>query len=323
MSFSSSVKNELSRIDINESCCLLSELSAVIRVSGAIKVAGSGKMYIRIVTENAAFARRVFSLVKKQYSVYPEVIIRKSKKLRKHVSYILVMFDPALVKQLLDMSCIDCGSIGNNGREVRHNSIENKVNEFCCKKAYLRGAFLAGGSISDPEKTYHLEITTRSLKVANELDMIMNGFNLNSKVIKRKNSYIVYLKEGENIVDFLNIIGAHRALLELENIRILKEMRNNVNRIVNCETANLGKTVDASLRQVTNIKYIRDNIGFEKLPQGLRDIAELRLKYSDASLKELGEMLTPPLGKSGVNHRLRKLDRIAESLKKANEAKRK
>jgi len=318
LSFSSSVKNELSRLDINESCCLLSELSAVLRVSGAIKVTSGGKIHIRIVTENAAFARRVFSLVKKQYNVYPEVIIRKSKKLRKHVSYILAMYDPHLVKQLLDMSCIDYSSSINSGRRERYNSIENKINDFCCKKAYLRGAFLAGGSMSDPEKTYHLEITTRSLTIANEIDMIMNSFDLNSKVIKRKNSYIVYLKEGENIVDFLNIIGAHTALLELENIRILKEMRNNVNRIVNCETANLGKTVDASLRQVKNIEYIRDSVGFEKLPKGLRDIAELRLKYSDASLKELGEMLTPPLGKSGVNHRLRKLDRIAESLKEAN-----
>jgi len=322
LSFSSSVKNELSRIDINKSCCLLSELSAVLRVSGVTKVSGGGKLYIKIVTENAAFARRVFSLVKKQYNVYPEVIIRKSKKLRKHTSYILLMLDPVLVKQLLDVSCIECNLSPGNGWQEQYNSIENRINEFCCKKAYLRGAFLAGGSISDPEKTYHLEITTRNLHIANELEMIMNGFNLNPKVIMRKNNYIVYLKEGENIVDFLNIIGAHTALLELENIRILKEMRNNVNRIVNCETANLGKTVDASLRQVTNIKYIRDNIGFEKLPPGLRDVAELRLAYSDASLKELGEMLNPPLGKSGVNHRLRKLDRIAENHKEAKEIKR-
>jgi len=322
LSFSSSVKNELSRIDINKSCCLLSELAAVLRVSGVTKVTCGSKLYIKIVTENAAFARRVFSLVKKQYNVYPEVIIRKSKKLRKHISYILMMLEPGLVKQLLDVACIEyCFSV-NNGLEERYNSIKSRINEFCCKKAYLRGAFLAGGSICDPEKTYHLEITTRSLGIANELETIMNGFNLNPRVIKRKNNYIVYLKEGENIVDFLNIIGAHTALLELENIRILKEMRNNVNRIVNCETANLGKTVDASLRQVTNIKYIRDNIGFEKLPPGLRDIAELRLAYSDASLKELGEMLNPPLGKSGVNHRLRKLDRIAENHKAAKEIKR-
>lgn len=153
------------------------------------------------------------------------------------------------------------------------------------------------------------------MALATEVSDLMDSFKLHSKVTKRKGNYVVYLKEGENIVDFLNIIGAHSALLELENIRILKEMRNNVNRIVNCETANLQKTVDASVRQVENINYIKEHLGFDKLPENLREIAKMRLAYSDATLKELGEMLNPPLGKSGVNHRLRKLDKIAESLR--------
>ena len=169
--------------------------------------------------------------------------------------------------------------------------------------------------MSDPERTYHLEIICHNKILAAELKKLMHDFNLNAKIIKRKGNYVVYLKEGENIVDFLNVIGAHLALLELENIRILKGMRNDVNRIVNCETANLQKTVDASVRQAESIRYIRDNLGFDKLPDNLREIAQLRLQYSDASLKELGEMLEPPLGKSGVNHRLRKLDKIAEDMK--------
>jgi DNA-binding protein WhiA len=187
--------------------------------------------------------------------------------------------------------------------------------KVCCKKSYLRGAFLAGGSISDPEKTYHLEIICHSAALARKINGLLVDFGLNGKIIKRKNNYVVYLKEGENIVDFLNIIGAHNALLKLENIRILKDMRNNVNRLVNCETANLGKTINASVRQVENIKYIRDNLGFSSLPKNLREIAELRLQYTDANLKELGEMLSPALGKSGVNHRLRRLDKIADDLR--------
>lgn len=162
---------------------------------------------------------------------------------------------------------------------------------------------------------YHLEIINHKKKSAVETSEIINGFGLHAKIIRRKGTYVTYLKEGENIVDFLNIIGAHKALMELENVRILKEMRNNVNRIVNCETANLDKTVNASLRQVDNIKFIQKFIGFDNLPKNLKDIAELRVLYCDLNLTELGEKLNPPLGKSGVNHRLRKLDEIAENVR--------
>jgi DNA-binding protein WhiA len=298
LSFSSAVKNELCRVDVDEECCLLSELSAVIKTGATVKSLSYDDTNIKIITENAAFARRVFSLIKKLFNIFSEIVIRKSKKLKKHTSYTLVVTSSMGTKRLLEM-------LGY----FSEGSIPEKV---CCKKAYLRGAFLSAGSISDPEKTYHLEITTHSLKFAQQLNELMNIFYLSPKIVKRKCNYVSYLKEGENIVDFLNIIGAHTALLELENVRILKEMRNSVNRIVNCETANLEKTVNASIRQVENIKYIISNVGLNNLPDGLREIAEMRLKYSDANLKELGEMLNPPLGKSGVNHRLRKLDRIAE-----------
>jgi len=309
------VKNELCRIELDKECCLLAELAAVVRVSGAVKLLGAKEANIKIVTENAAFARRIFSYIKKQFRICPEVIARKSKRLRKHTSYILIITSSMGAEHILEK--IEMVKFSENGDISLKNSMEWKkiLSNQCCKRAYLRGAFLAGGSITDPEKTYHLEITCRSKNFAVETSALMNGFGLNAKVIKRKESYVIYLKEGENIVDFLNIIGAHSALMDLENVRILKEMRNNVNRIVNCETANLEKTVNASFRQVENIKLIRDNGGLEQLPENLREIAELRLEYSDASLKELGEMLNPPLGKSGVNHRLRKLDDIADSIR--------
>lgn len=299
LSFSSAVKNEICRVETVEKCCLITELAAVIGISGTVKYTNENDIKIRITTENAAFARRVFSNIKKLYNVYPEVIIRKSKKFKKHVAYILIITSLQGAKRIL-------------------NDIEDAktlLKKVCCKKAYLRGAFLAGGSISDPEKTYHLEITCHSADMAEQLKQLINKFKLNAKVIKRKGNFVAYIKEGENIVDFLNIIGAHSSLLELENVRILKGMRNSVNRIVNCETANLEKTVNASLRQIENIQYIKDTIGFGSLPKSLREIAEIRLNNNDANLKELGDMLSPPLGKSGVNHRLRKLDRIAANLR--------
>lgn len=312
MSFSSTVKNELCRLDIDRQCCMLAELAAVIRISGNVKFAGNDKVNIKITTENAAFARRVFTTIRKLYNICPKVTTRKSKKLKKHVTYILVITTSLETGKLL--SSIGIKLEQDEGKEILCYDLNPKrlFRNSCCRKAYLRGAFLSGGSISDPEKTYHLEITNHNYDLALELNRLMEGYNLKPRIIKRKGNFVSYLKEGENIVDFLNIIGAHSALLELENVRILKEMRNNVNRIVNCETANLEKTVNASLRQIENIKYIRDHIGFDVLPKNLREVAELRLMYSDASLKELGQMLTPCLGKSGVNHRLRKLDKIAE-----------
>jgi len=309
LSFSSSVKNELCRTDANARCCMHSELAAAVRIAGLVKTVSSSEVYLKISTENAAFARRVFLLLKVLYGVNAEISVRRSKKLKKHVMYILVLTSSIGLKKILSDANIEYVSAS----EVRYLPYETDAKKRCCKKAYLKGAFLAAGSMSDPEKTYHLEIISHQNALAKEVNDLITFFNLNAKVIKRKGYYVAYLKEGENIVDFLNIIGAHGALLELENVRILKEMRNNVNRIVNCETANLQKTVDASIRQVDNIKYIRDNLGFDNLPENLRQIAELRLEYSDASLKELGEMLSPSLGKSGVNHRLRKLDEIAEN----------
>ncbi len=315
MSFSSIVKNELCRMEINGSCCLLSELAAVIRVGSLVRVVNEDEINLRIVTENAAFARRVFSFIKKLFDVQPEIIIRKSKKFKKHVSYILIITSSMRSKEILKK----LGIVYVNGEklEIEDSLYREKgiLKKNCCRRSYLRGAFLAGGSISDPEKTYHLEVTSHNGKSVLQICELAGRFGLNAKVIERKGNNVMYIKEGENIVDFLNIIGAHSALLELENVRILKGMRNDVNRIVNCETANLGKTVNASVRQIENIKYIRDNMGFDNLPDSLSDMAELRLKYPDSNLKELGEMLNPSVGKSGVNHRLRKLDRIAESLK--------
>ena len=189
------------------------------------------------------------------------------------------------------------------------------VQNPCCRRAFLRGAFLASGSISDPEKFYHFEIVCATEPKALQIQSIMATFDIEAKIVMRKRYYVAYIKEGSQIVDMLNVMEAHVALMELENVRIMKEMRNSVNRKVNCETANINKTVSAAVRQMEDITYIRDQIGFDKLPEGLRDVALTRLAYPEAALKELGQLMASPLGKSGVNHRLRKLSEIAQGLR--------
>lgn len=189
------------------------------------------------------------------------------------------------------------------------------LQQTCCKRSFIRGAFLAGGSMSDPEKSYHFEIVGRNGAQAGQLKDVINSFGLDAKIVSRKNHSVVYVKDGAQIVDILNIMEAHVALMNLENVRILKEMRNSVNRKVNCETANIGKTVDAAVKQIRDIEYIRDTAGFSILPDNLRETAVLRLLYPEAPLKELGTYFNPPVGKSGVNHRLRRISEIAARLR--------
>jgi len=188
------------------------------------------------------------------------------------------------------------------------------VQQTCCKRAFIRGAFMAAGSISDPNKSYHFEIVCRTGEQALQLQELLKSFDADAKIVKRKERFVLYLKEGSQIVDMLNVMEACVSLMNLENVRILKEMRNSVNRKVNCETANINKTVNAAVKQMEDIKRIRDRIGFENLPYPLAEMAQVRLDYPDASLKELGTYLDPPVGKSGVNHRLRKLAAIADTL---------
>ena len=207
------------------------------------------------------------------------------------------------------------GEVGENLNVVQNVVIP----QSCCRRAFIRGAFLASGSLSDPEKFYHFEIVCATEEKAKQLQGIIATFDLEAKIVKRKRYYIVYIKEGSQIVDILNVMEAPVALMELENIRILKDMRNSVNRQVNCETANINKTVSAAVKQIEDIEYIRDTIGLENLPENLEEIARERVERPEATLKELGEALDPPVGKSGVNHRLRKLCDIAEQLRDRSE----
>jgi DNA-binding protein WhiA len=288
------------------------ELSAMIHMGGTLRFEGLKRMTFQIRTENPAIARYAFKLIKSLYKVDVEVRTIKSKQFKNRNQYIVkVVSAEESMSILMDLGIIkDIDGYTTLSFEIPKRFIQEREP----LKAYLRGAFLGAGSISDPEKAYHMEFVTSSQEYAKELMSLVNSFDLSSKMIQRKNSYVVYLKDSEQIVTLLSAIGAHGALLDIENIRIMKGMRNNVNRIVNCETANLTKTVEAAWKQVESIEKIKNKIGLDKLPPNLREIAELRLNNQEASLKELGEMMNPPMGKSGVNHRLKKIEDIAQGL---------
>lgn len=312
MSFSSSVKNEIANYFSKARHCNIAEISAIINMCGHI-IIGYGIISVKIQTENIVVAQKYFTLIKNTFNIYGEVSVRKNSQSNSNSIYTVIIKDTVYSKKLL----ISTGILNNydGGTYITNNIEPMIVKKICCKRAYIRGAFLVSGSLSNPEKTYHLEFVNTNYQYSIELQKLINYFEMDAKVIERKGHYIVYLKEGEKIVDLLNVIGAHISLMDLENVRIIKDMRNNVNRIVNCETANLSKTVCASIRQIEEIKYIQNTIGLSSLPELLEEIAEKRLMFPEASLKELGEMLSPIVGKSGVNHRLKKISNIVENIK--------
>lgn len=311
MSFSSTVKNEICHHPIEKSCCILSELSALVRTTGLISLRGNHQISLDFSTENAALARRIYSLLKRRYNMPASVKVSRGRKLKRNNTYKISYLGDA-EELLRDVQIIDTADI--NPFAFNKGIPFSLLEEECCKRSYVKGVFLGCGSISDPEKGYHLEFVNNSELHAQDFSKLLTNYNLKVRIVVRKNYYVNYLKESEQIVDVLNIIGAYTALLQVENIRIVKEMRNNINRVINCETANLSKTIDASLKQIDNINIIKNAIGLDKLPAPFLEAALVRLDNPDISLKELGEMLNPPITKSGVNHRFKKIEEIAEKI---------
>jgi DNA-binding protein WhiA len=316
MSFSEKTKNELAHTFPQERCCQLAELSGLVRTDGTILISANNQIGLELATENAAVARKGLRLAKRVFDVETELRIKRKKRLKKNNIYLVKIPPHNNVAQILKSL-----GITKEGILINPEVSPLVTRKKCCRRSYLRGVFLGAGSVNDPESTYHLEIMVTSESYALSLVELISKFDLEPKISSRKNSYIVYLKESEQIVTFLNIIEAHTALLNFESTRIKKEMRNQINRLVNCETANLNKIIDAALRQKENIQLIDQTLGLDKLPPGLKQVAELRLEHPDISLKELGEMTDPPLGKSGINHRMRKLEKIAENIRNQNQKK--
>lgn len=318
MSFSADVKDEIARQFGNARHCQIAELAAIFSMCGSIMISENDSYTMKITTENVLVARKFFKLLKQAFEVNAELAVHQTNRFNNSNTYtVLVRKAENCVKILKAFRILD------DSLEMQDEVMIGDLicQQSCCKRAFIRGAFLTSGSLSDPNKFYHFEIVCSNEAKANQLRAMINSFGLDSKVVARKKSFVVYIKEGTQIVEILNVMEAHVSLMNLENVRILKEMRNGVNRKVNCETANLNKTVSAAIKQIEDIEFIRDTAGLNSLNEGLRELAVLRLENPEISLKDLGMMLSVPVGKSGVNHRLKKISEIAEGLKGYEEEK--
>lgn len=289
MSFSGEVKEELSHMTGHGRHCQIAELAALILFSGQLIQRSPGQWTLAVKTENRDVLRKYFTLLKKTFIIngIAEKILQAVK--------------------VLDES----GHLHSLAEEVNPVLLKNS----CCRRSFLRGAFLCLGSMSDPNKGYHLEFVCEYEAWAEQIRQMIGSFDIEARIIRRKKYYVVYLKEGAGIVDLLNVMGAHRCLMQLETLRVEKEVRNSINRQVNCEAANITKTVNAANKQIEDIKLLQKHYGLSNLPENLRQMAEIRLEHPESSLQELGGFLNPPVGKSGVNHRLRKLSEMAEKIR--------
>lgn len=316
MSFSGSVKEELLRHEDSARHCQIAELAAMIAFNGEIVRLPSKDIILRMSSENESIIRKCFTLLGKTFTINGEVSIDE-KIVRKNNRFTIDIEDPETTVKVLQAIKV----LTADRRPVHSDGLVSSmvIQKNCCRRAFLRGAFLCAGSISDPEKFYHFEIVCTTPAKALQLQEIIQSFEIDAKIVKRKKYHVVYVKEGAQIVELLGLMGAGVSLMNLENVRILKGMRNTVNRKVNCETANINKTVNAAVKQMEDIIYIRDTVGLHRLPDNLEETALLRLEYPQASLKELGTLLSIPVGKSGINHRLRKICSIAEELRGVKE----
>lgn len=289
MSFSADVKEEMERVIPSSRHCRLAEMAAITHYGCGISQNGEGRREIVLHTENEVVARKYFTLWKKTF---------------------IINTDADKVLQAI--------KVRDEEKQIR--SLQEGVNPMliknsCCRRAYLRGCFLCTGSMSDPQKSYHLEFVCEREAQALQLKEVLYSFELDAKIVRRKKYFVVYMKEGAGIVDLLNVMGAHVSLMNLENLRIEKEMRNSINRQVNCEAANITKTVTAASKQIEDILLLKKHYGLSNLPDNLREMAQVRLAYPESSLQELGGYMNPPVGKSGVNHRLRKLSELADKIR--------
>ncbi len=298
MSFSSQVKTELFNTVNKDGHCQLAELTAIISFSCKLAKDDSGNTYIKLDSDNEKLQKKYSYLVNKTTGIsnFERLSNEEAKSVLKTVKMLNEKSD--ILNVMMDY--VD----------------DSVISESCCKRAYIRGAYEATGTITNPEKGYHFEIVCKTMQQAEQLRDVIESFGLWPKIVSRKNHFVLYLKDGAQIAEILNVMEAHKSMMELENVRILKDMRNAVNRKVNCETANITKTINASVKQVEDIELIQKCMGISNLPEPLAQMATVRLEHPEVPLKELGAFLQPPIGKSGVNHRLRKISEIADNFRR-------
>ncbi len=308
MSFTAEVKEELSRIELKRQCCQRAELAALARIEGTLHITGRERYRLEIATETAPVARKTIKLLHGIYDLKTELTVRRSVLHKTNNYLITVVSQPRLPQALNELGILD------EAMNLTYGIVPRLVRRDCCAISYLRGAFLGGGFVADPHGDFHFELTAETEQLAEDLSALMARFGMHARIIQRRGLFAVYLKGAEPIVTFLALVGAHQALLRTEDVRIFKSMRNEVNRLVNAETANIQKSAEAAMTQLEAIRVLRATRGLESLPPALRELAELRLEHPEVSLRELGELADPPLSKSAVYHRIRRLEELAARL---------
>lgn len=315
MSFSTTVKTELAHIEPEKKCCMLAEIAGFVRMSGVIGLAGGGRMKLVMTTESPAVARHYKKLIKEYFDVEATTEVGEGSSLKKGRQYILTLDDR--LDQLAEPVLRETGIllIREGKNYISDGIYQGLIKSKCCRKAYLRGLFLGSGSITDPQKSYHIEFICNTETLAGDVKKLINTFTeLTPKIVERGKNHIVYLKESTQVGDMLNIMGAHGGFFELEDVRMTKEARNQANRMLNCDSANLDKTISAAAAQTAAILKIQEKKGQDYLPEKLKEAAALRLENPEASLSDLAAMTDPPLKKSGLAHRFKKIQEIAERL---------
>ena len=310
MSFASETKNELARIEPEKKCCMLAEISGFLRVAGSIGLVGFGKFKIIVTTDNPAVARHYKKLIQDYFGIETKLEIGEGKAIgksrsSKKFSYSITIDADNRSEQILRE--------GNN--YISDGIYSGIVRTKCCKKAYLRGVFMGAGTMSDPEKSYDLEFVLDSANMASDLKKLINSFvDLSCKVTERRGKHVVYMKKADYISDMLAIMGASSQVFSMEETRIKKEMVGSARRMSNCDSANMDRSIEASMKHIEAIKKIQNTKGLASLPDNLREAAELRIEHPDISIAALGELCDPPLKKSGINKRLMKIEEIASKL---------
>ena len=315
MSFSSDVRLELSHTHVDKDCCKRAEIAGMLLSSGNLLLTGGGGVALTLSSELAATARHIYLLIKDSFNARCEIVVSRREYPKVRNVYTLTLRGADAEKVL-----VECGAVHKSYLFALRNGLpERLLGRECCKRAFVRGAFLGCGSVADPTSKYHMEFATGRETFAGAFMQFLRRYELNARQVQRKNVYVVYLKESEQIISLLGMMGAHEALLRMESARVVKAVRNRVNRETNCDSANMDKAINAAMRQVDTIEWLEENMGLNRLTPALEQVARARLENRNATLEELGGMIDPPLGKSAVNHRLRRIEELAAKLKERQE----
>ncbi|MBR2719406.1 MAG: DNA-binding protein WhiA [Clostridia bacterium] len=313
MSFSSTAKDELIRLPLGKSCCMLSELSALTQTSGSLALRGLGRVQVTYRVENTALARRIFLLLRTQLNITAKLHFVQHARLGGRRSCVLTLGDQDSQTLLIALHMMERDEEGHIS--LKRTAPRHPMTRQCCRRAFLRGAFLGCGSMTNPEKDYHFEWVVEDQSLGQTLGKLLDKSGLPVHQHVRKGQNVMYLKGAQQIADMLALMGASQAVLEMENIRITKQMRAGANRASNCDEHNSERMLNAADEQIEAIKLISIQRGLFTLPPGLQEIARLRLEHTSLSLSDLGQLLDPPVGKSGVNHRMRRLMDIAKEIR--------